>query len=516
MVSNIEKIIYSLNHYERKILPFAKLKDISKIAENINLDVSIVNTVAQILASKNYVEYIRIQDEYLVLDKFGEKFVDCDLPEIKFLKNLGNKEIEKNKLGLSDDEFSSAIGILKRNKLIEVKNKNGNLFFTITEEGKLYLLKNKNNPLKEFKSGVIINKLTKKQNEIFNDFQNRKGFLKKILKKEFSIKLTKEGAKIAKEIEKKFQDLELIENLDSQMLKTGSWKNKKFRFYDINVKTSFYDLGRRHPMVEANNLLRDIFIQMGFSEMEGPMVESAFWNMDTMWIPQDHPARDEQDTFYLEDECNLPQTLISKVKHMHEKGIKKTHTPVGEWSEKISKKRLLRTHSTATSFRKLFELVKKNKTLENGKYFYIANNFRNEAIDATHLAEFFQAEGFIIGDDLSLADLMGFIKEFYLKLGIDKIKFKPTFNPYTEPSMEAHYYDEKLNKWYALINSGIFRPETLKPLGINKTIIAWGMGASRVATLLTNAKSMKEITGYTCDFNWLKTRPQMQNSILRK
>jgi len=153
----------------------------------------------------------------------------------------------------------------------------------------------------------------------------------------------------------------------------------------------------------------------------------------------------------------------------------------------------------------------------NGKYFYVANVFRNEAVDATHLAEFFQGEGFIIGDDLSLADLMGFVKEYYAKLGIEKIKFKPTFNPYTEPSMEAHYYDSKLDKWYALINSGIFRPETLKAFGLEgKRVLAWGMGASRVAALLAQKDSMRDITGATCDFDWLKTRPMMRREIVRK
>ena len=138
-------------------------------------------------------------------------------------------------------------------------------------------------------------------------------------------------------------------------------------------------------------------------------------------------------------------------------------------------------------------------------------------MDATHLAEFFQGEGFIIGDNLALADLMGFVKKYYEKLGIKKIRFKPTFNPYTEPSMEAHYYDPKMNKWYALINSGIFRAETLEPFGLqNKTVIAWGMGASRVAALLAQKDSMRDITGATCDFEWLKTRPQMRREIVRR
>ena len=129
---------------------------------------------------------------------------------------------------------------------------------------------------------------------------------------------------------------------------------------------------------------------------------------------------------------------------------------------------------------------------------------------------FFQAEGILIGDNLSLCELMGFMREFYKKFGIEKIKFKPTFNPYTEPSMEIHYFDEKLNKWYSIGNSGIFRAECLKQYGLeNKTIYGWGLGTARVAMLLAQKNSLKEITGHTCDINWLKTRKHMTRKIIR-
>jgi phenylalanyl-tRNA synthetase alpha chain len=303
------------------------------------------------------------------------------------------------------------------------------------------------------------------------------------------------------------------------MLKTGSWKDKEFRHYKADLEVPILDIGRRHPMMEANNVIRDVFVEMGFKEMQGPIIESEFWCFDALWIPQDHPARDDQDTFFLDGKAKVPTDYKEKVKTMHEEGIKRTHTAKDDFSDEITSRRILRTHSTATTFRTLHELSQKEKRGEdiNGKYFYCAHNFRNEAIDATHLAEFFQAEGFIIGDNLSLADLMGFVKEYYAKLGITQIRFKPTFNPYTEPSMEAHYYDPKMDKWYALINSGIFRPETLKPLGLeNKTIIAWGMGATRVAALLSKANNLRELTGTTCDLEWLKTRPLMNRTIVNK
>ena len=518
---DLKKIIYSLHPLERKVLPYVELEDIAKIAKASNLTEAETVTAVQLLEQKGYAEYKKEEKIIIGLDKFGEKFANSNLPEITFLNEILKHPKKQSEIKLGIEEISSALGILKRNNLIEISKKDNEMFFTAKNEtAEKYLKENSENPLKLFKLETEKNKLNAKQKDVFENLKQRK-LIKEFTSKTFSASLTKPAEKIANEIKVKYSKLDLIETLESDMLKSGSFQGKEFRHYDVNVDTPISDLGRRHPMLEANKILKEIFVEMGFKEMQGPMVESAFWNMDSMWIPQDHPARDEQDTFYLEGEADIPTILSKEVKLMHEVGLKRTHTTKGDWSEKIAKKRLLRTHSTEATFRKLAQLgeeLKKNpKSNINGKYFYVANTFRNEAVDATHLAEFFQGEGFIIGDELSLADLMGFIKEYYAKMGLTQIKFKPTFNPYTEPSMEAHYYDEKMKKWYALINSGIFRPETLKPFGLeNKTIIAWGLGASRVAALLARKDSMRDITGATCDFEWLKTRPMMRREVVRK
>jgi phenylalanyl-tRNA synthetase alpha chain len=322
--------------------------------------------------------------------------------------------------------------------------------------------------------------------------------------KNITIQLTKLGEELLT------QDLggEVVNRVTPGMLKTGEWKDKQFRSYDVEINVPEITGGRRHPYNEALNIIRQAFLEMGFQEMQGPWIETAFWNMDAMWIPQDHPAREAQDTFYLDRKGDLPEEeIVNKVKQSHEDGLNTGSTGhTKEWDPETAKQLLMRTHSTATTFRYLH----KKKLNHNCKYFYIANNFRNEAVDATHLAEFGQAEGFIMGDNLTLADLMGFVKEFYAKLGIHKIRFKPTFNPYTEPSMEAHYYNEKLGKWYSLINSGIFRPETLAPAGITKSVIAWGMGASRIAGLLTGKNKLREIIGPEVDFDWIRKHQRVK------
>jgi phenylalanyl-tRNA synthetase alpha chain len=502
---NLKKIIYSLSKLERLVLENIHTS-IQEISQKTNLSEEEVKTGLMLLEERGYLKLNKKEKEVFVLDKLGEKYKDLNLPEIIILKEILNGEKQINEFSIDEIDVRNLIGFLKKNDLCEIiQNEKKQLKLKITKKGINYLNENKKNPLLDIENNLEF-------------LQKRKGFIKMKKKILFSIELKEFGEKLSSKIKEKYSNIDLVENLKVEDLKTRSWKNKEFRRYNINLKTQIQDLGRRHPMMRANEILSEIFIEMGFKEMEGPIIESEFWCFDALWIPQDHPARDEQDSFFLDGKAVVDDDLCEKVAKLHEDGILKGHTPKGQFSHKITKRRVLRTHSTATSFRylkKLGERLKKGENID-GKYFYVAHNFRNEAIDATHLAEFFQGEGFIIGDDLSLANLMGFIIEYYKKFGIDKIKFKPTFNPYTEPSMEAHYYDEKMKKWYALINSGIFREETLKPFGLEKKkIIAWGMGASRVATLLSNKSSMREITGATCDFKWLKKRSIMKRKIVR-
>ncbi len=518
MVLKVKKAVLRLHPLERKVLPFVGLGEMGAIANKAGLSLEEVRSGLQMLEAKGYLILDASEEKFIVLSKLGKQYVGAgkDLPHVAFLKAIVKGPKKMSQVGKDlGPAFSSALGFLKRESLVNIEKKKELVFSAA--EGAVDFLEGYVNPLEQFADGVALSDIGKEQKKQLKELRN---FVQEVVQKSFSVELTKDGKALLKEL-LAFGDVDLTEALSSDMLKDGSWKEKEFRHYDISVAVPYHGVARRHPMLEANNIIRDLFVEMGFQEMQGPMVEAAFWNMDVMWIPQDHPARDDQDTFYLEGEAKIPSGLVAVYKKMHEEGIGKSHTPKGQWSKKVAARRLLRTHSTSTTFRTLARLAAEakkrgEKDIPNGKYFYVANVFRNEAIDATHLAEFYQGEGFIVGDDLGLADLMGFVKAYYAKLGLHKIRFKPTFNPYTEPSMEAHYYDEKMGKWYALINSGIFRQETLKPLGINKTIIAWGMGASRLAALLARRASMRDITGATCDFKWMKERPMMSRDVVRK
>ncbi|MBT4651342.1 phenylalanine--tRNA ligase subunit alpha [Candidatus Woesearchaeota archaeon] len=508
----LKSLVSKLHPLERTVLPVLKKEsELSRIVKAAKLKEVEVMRALQWLENKEVLKIDSEKKKVVVLDKNGKKYLKEGLPERKFLSVLGDKFINLDevakKSGLSKEEINACIGLLKRKVAIDVQ-KEGQLIFKMGPQGDKLLKEGslEEQFLRRFKKekSIDFDSIKDIDKFAFDELKKRKNLLKVEEERSVSVMLTALGKRLVK------KDLgeDVVNRLTPGMLKTGSWKGKNFRAYDVEVNVPKVQGGRRHPYNEALNIIRDSFLEMGFKEMEGPWVETAFWGMDSMWIAQDHPMREAQDTFYLDQDGNLPDAkFVSKVKAAHENGGgtgSTGHTKL--WDQGAAKKLILRQHSTATTFRYFYE----KKLNCDCKYFYIADNFRNEATDATHLPEFGQAEGFIMGDDLNLADLMGFVKEFYAKLGITKIKFKPTFNPYTEPSMEAHYYNEKLGKWYALINSGIFRPEALAPYGIKKSVIAWGMGSSRIAALLTGKSKLKELFGPEVDLDWIRRHKRVK------
>lgn len=281
----------------------------------------------------------------------------------------------------------------------------------------------------------------------------------------------------------------LITNLTSDLLLSGQWQDVDLKPYNINDEVLDVAMGRSAILTQCIQRIRDIFLNMGFDEMSGCMIESAFWNFDVLFTPQDHPARDEQDTFYLSqpDPLALPddQDFIQQVKQAHETNYG------GQWTKSEAQRTILRAHTTSSTARKLYTLQGKT-----GKFFSIDKVFRNETVDRTHLAEFHQIEGVVIGELLSVRTLVGYLTRFYERLGFEQLKFKPTYNPYTEPSLEIYAYHSPSQKYLEVGNSGLFRPEMLGPLGCGEnSIIAWGLGLERIAMLLYDIEKLSDLVG---------------------
>ncbi|RLG20100.1 phenylalanine--tRNA ligase subunit alpha, partial [Candidatus Micrarchaeota archaeon] len=225
--------------------------------------------------------------------------------------------------------------------------------------------------------------------------------------------------------------------------------------YNLTAPVSRAYPAKLHPLQRATDRIRRIFFELGFEEMEGPAVESSFWNFDALFQPQDHPARELADTFYIKGEQPLPKgDVVERVKKAHQKGWKY------KWKEELARKKTLRTHTTAVSARYLV----KSRERENSKYFCVGRVYRNEVVDYKHLAEFYQIEGIVLWEKATFADLMGLLREFYKKLGFEKIRFRPSYFPYTEPSLEVEVYFEKKKAWLELGGAGVFRPEVCLPL----------------------------------------------------
>lgn len=237
--------------------------------------------------------------------------------------------------------------------------------------------------------------------------------------------------------------------LTKEMLDSGAWQTTQFKPVNLKSLGVTSNAGYLHPLMQVRTEFRKILIGMGFEEMPtNRWVESSFWNFDALFQPQQHPARDAHDTFFVKEPANatledVDPELVQRVKDMHEHGGNGSIGYRYDWSLEESQKNILRTHTTAVSSRMLYQLAQ-NVPFQPAKYFSIDRVFRNETVDATHLAEFHQVEGLVADYNLSLGDLIGVIKNFFSAIGIDNVRFKPAYNPYTEPSMEIFGYHPDL------------------------------------------------------------------------
>jgi phenylalanyl-tRNA synthetase alpha chain len=305
--------------------------------------------------------------------------------------------------------------------------------------------------------------------------------------------------------------------LTMDMVAKGTWKEADLKPYNFErASGAVLPGGHLHPLLKVRTEIRNILLLMGFEEMEtNRWVESSFWNFDTLFQPQQHPARDAHDTFFVSEPAraqDIPPDYLERVKTMHEKGGAGSVGWRYDWSEEEARKNILRTHTTAVSARTLYAMgqeYQKTGIFTPKKYFSIDRVFRNETLDATHLAEFHQVEGFVADRNIGLAQLIGIIREFFRRMGMTNLRFKPAYNPYTEPSMEIFGFHPMLNKWVEIGNSGVFRPEMLHPMGLpdNVSVCAWGISLERPTMIQYGIPNIRDLFGPKQDVALLRTNP---------
>ena len=402
------------------------------------------------------------------LGKNGLDALKNGLPERRLVNLVkdGPKTFDEVRSSLQGPDFNAAIAHAKKNDWINIEK---------TDTGSKILLKQEPTESQDEHVISLIDKSQKPRPDLVKSLMERPDFIIQHEEKTKTVSLTETG-----------------KNIDLEKLDSGA--------IDVEADVPHVHAARIHPLKDTINEIRETFVHLGFTEILGNLSQSSFWNFDALFTPQDHPARELQDTFYLKD-LNAKQlatpTQIKNVSNAHKKGWRYY------WDIQEARKMVLRTHTTCVTIKYLAD-----KKPDEARIFSLGRVFRNEKLSFKHLAEFNQVEGIVVGKHITLRDLMGIQKEFYRKIGLTKVKFWPTFFPYTEPSLQSMVYNEKLGKWIELFGMGIFRPEVTKPLGITKPVLAWGGGIERIAMLKFGLDDVREF--YNNNLSWLRTASKCQ------
>ncbi len=509
-------MVISLNEKQWKI--FKTLLDseseisTNEIAQRTDIDLPMISATLQYGEEQGWVKIKIVEREELILSENIDEVINNGLPErqalflLKESKKLSIKELSQ----ISREKNIPVNEIIKWGTLRSwIRKDKDNIL--LTEKGfKAIEEKDEDEKALELIKGeksIFLDELVKHSlsPESVKKYIHNRSLIGKI--KTRSIRyanLTDKGRKTL------LKDVVVIKEktiLSSEDIVSGEWKNIKLRHYDVTLPAEKIYPAKIHIMQKIIQQTRKAFLEMGFTEIVSPQVESAFWDFDALFQPQDHPARDMQDTFYLERPAiaKLPEnSIVNIIKETHENGWKTGSKGWGyKWDVEKASQIVLRTHTTAATIRALASDPNPPR-----KVFCVGKVYRNEAISYKHLPEFFQVDGIIIDKEANLATLLGTLKEFYKKMGFEKIRFKPSFFPYTEPSVEISVYLESKKAWLEMGGSGIFRPEVTLPFGCKVPVLAWGLGLDRLAMLRYNIQDIREI--YWSDLDKIKEIPLCQ------
>ncbi len=502
---NYQDIAASLHRLERAVLPhLEKLTSVTEIVAAAKLQEVEVLRALNWLQNKGLARVTETIGEVVSLGKNGQHYAKALLPETRFLNALRSRPLPlseiKKAANLSDDEIGASIGVLMRLRAIEPAASSGEKSFKLSEAGKEFArtgLKAQKF-LSEKKFPAKTKELSEEEKKIVADLKMRKDVLAEEIIKNRTAVITEAGKAVVKKIGSAG---ETVDRLTPEMLVTGKWKETSFRSYDLAPPVPRAFFGRLQPYREFLEEVRERFVALGFEEMTGPIVESEFWNMDALFMPQFHSARDIHDVYYIKEPkyaTDLPQQLVKRVKAAHENGF---GTGGKGWryqfSEGKTARLIMRSQTTACSARKLASADLKIP----GKYFAIGRCFRCDVIDAKHLADFNQVEGIVVEEGMNLRHLVGLLKLFAKEFcNTDKAKVVPSYFPFTEPSAALYAKHPNLG-WVELGGAGIFRPEMVKPLvGRHAPVIAWGIGIDRIAMFRLGLDDIRELFSHDLGF----------------
>ena len=506
MSGPLSQILNELHPLERDVLNTLKDTPIlweSKLIEGSGLDESRVSMALGWLLTK---EIVRVQSKkitrIITITDIGKKYAEHGFPEDEILKilkegkSLGVRGLQES-YGMDSLEVSKAIGNLKNFEIVK-----------IVQGGTLEILQDE--PPKFFNVHLrkLLKRLAKSQGEVEYDelidderliidkwlekSWKTRGVIKERERKEKQMALTELGSQLVEKLAATKDTKEEAVQLCQDDLKKGTWREKVYRKFNIGLKAPRQAIGRKHAYREFLDSVKAKLTSMGFIQMQGPLVESEFWNSDALYMPQFHPARDIHDVYFIKHPrsiSTLPEPFASQVAETHRSGWQSGSQGWRyDFDLERAKRFVLRSQGTAVSARTL----SKNPNVP-GKYFSIARCFRYDTVDATHAPDFYQIEGIALGPQINFRVLLGLLRLFANEMArAPEVRYVPAYFPYTEPSVELHVRHPALG-WMELGGAGLFRPEVTLPLGIEVPVIAWGLGLDRMAMMALGIKDIRDL-----------------------
>jgi phenylalanyl-tRNA synthetase alpha chain len=502
-------MMVELRAHEQKLLTsLAKLKGKASIEEIVcdsRLTDSAVMRAALILQEKNLVRIHAEPHTIVKLNSEGKAHAETGLPERRLIDAtmaLGGRASlsnAANKVGLEEQFLQIALGWTQRKKWATYDPKSNTLTASSSpsegeDEKLLHRLASCPGQLTMEELGeehaAAVQMLKKRQLLVTADKTIR------------ILEITDQG-KLAKPEDEKVT--EEVTQLTPELIISGRWRKVKLQKYDIEAPVAKTWPGKKHPYLAFLEEVREKLVELGFKEMTGTAVETSLFNFDALYTPQDHPAREASGIYFVKQpeygDISKYKNVVQKIKKTHENGWKTGSTGWKyQYSTKEAERLVLRSHGTCLSAR---TLISKGLKIPS-KYFSIARVYRPEITDKTHLSEFNQVEGIVIDERLTLKDLLGVLGKFAMEIaGAEKIRFKPDYFPFTEPSVELNAYKEGYG-WVEFGGSGIFRPEVTLPLGIKQPVIAWGLGVDRLFMMKAGISDIRGI--FSMDLDWLRRK----------
>ena len=502
---DISNIIKNLHPLEVKVLlKYSENDELTseKLMKELNYKEGHANQAFSWLSGKNLLKEIgRIPMTFFEMTETGRNLKDSGTIEeraVTFVKNNGAKTLPEIAagLGVEQKDIGSAFGPLSKEGVFKMNAEKKVEYTGIPLPARISMTSALLEKASKAENCILDNaSLSKEEQTVIATLAKKRGASDspfKIIERETVVfKLLPNAKDVAETLRKTGVTGNEIGEVTPKMLSSGEWKNGVFRGYNIAVPPARVILGRTNPYVHFLESVKDKLCSLGFQEFDGPLVETEFWNGDALFMPQFHAARDIHDVYRIKNPTHaksIEEPYLTNIANVHKDGGNSGSRGWNyEFDNEFTRRLILRSQGTVLSAHQL------HKAEIPGKYFGIARCFRYDKVDATHLSDFYQTEGIVLGKDVNLKTLLGFLEMFAKEIaGATEVKYVPGYFPFTEPSIEVHIKHPVLG-WFELGGSGIFRPEVTKAMGVDCPVLAWGIGIDRMALMALGLNDLREL-----------------------